>query len=315
MTGLQVHVISVTYNSASTLEAFAAGLRDQGDRIGAVTVVDNGSEDGSAGVALAALISLVPSVRVIEQGNRGFAGGYAAAVQGETDGLYVLCVNPDVRLAPGAVDDMLRVLEERSSAAIVTTPLVDSSGGDDTATRRSLPRLGGSMLYSVLGRHTPARWRYNARTDGPVEWVAGLPVSLVEATTGALMLLAPAFRDIRTPVFDTDYWMYGEDLQLCADAASAGLEVLVVERAASLHLKGASSGRPRSLRSNAAFHQAMRVYVRKNLLTGSAMLRRAVDLLILLRFIADEIRNQPAKLRKRHQRRVRARFGLPGVVT
>jgi N-acetylglucosaminyl-diphospho-decaprenol L-rhamnosyltransferase len=59
--------------------------------------------------------------------------------------------------------------------------------------------------------------------------------------------------------------MYGEDLQLCADARSEGWQLLMAEGVPSVHTKGASSGRPRGRKSNIEFHRAMYTYYVKNL--------------------------------------------------
>jgi GT2 family glycosyltransferase len=75
-------------------------------------------------------------------------------------------------------------------------------------------------------------------------------------------------RDPDGKVFDEDYWMYGEDLQLCLDCQRRGLRVLMLEGAPSTHSKGVSSGWPRSKRSDRAFHHSMWLYYRKNLSRG-----------------------------------------------
>lgn len=304
-----VHVVTVTHNSASTVAPYLEALARSAPVIAGVTVVDNASTDDTV-QRLRERVGTVPfELEVIENANTGFAGGYLAAARSRFDAsLPVLCLNPDVLLAPNAVPALLDVLNSFGDAGVVTMPLVENDGSPDTASRRSLPRLGGSMVYSVLGRFTPKRLRYNAQEAPPsvlLSTRSGLPVSLLEATTGALMLVRPAFRSLRNGVFDRDYWMYGEDLQLCADARSAGFRVLMAETAPSVHLKGVSSGRPRSHRSNRAFHEAMLLYARKNLVRSPI----AVGLLgiaIAAHFALSEVRALPARARRVRQRRAPA---------
>lgn len=299
-TGL-VHVVTVTHNSASTVDAYFAGLAACAADIAGVTVVDNGSTDDTVERVRAAAATLSLPVEVIENENTGFAGGYFAAGSSTmARGLPVLCLNPDVALAEGAVASMLDVLDTFPDAGVVTVPLVESDGSPDTASRRRLPTLGASVLYSVLGRLTPTSLRYNRRDDHiapTLRSAGGVAVSVLQATTGAVMLVPADFRSLDGGIFDRDYWMYGEDLQLCADAASAQRRVLIAEVTPSVHAKGVSSGRPRSHRSNRAFHDAMTDYARKNLVSSQILLsglRAGIE----AHFLLTELRALPARVRR-----------------
>ena len=269
----QVNVITVLYNNASTLEGYLRGLEAQGDVIARVILVDNASTDNTASHALDLLRGFQLDATVVRNSNAGFAGGYARGGKEVMDGsLPTLCLNPDVELASGAVERMLTVLRTADRVGIATAPLVTDTGEPDSASRRVLPGLGKAAVYAVLGKLTPRSLRYNRQqaTDSSAAAsfaVAGtdLTVTPIEATTGALMLVHPEFRQAGLGIFDQDYWMYGEDLQICLDAGREGWKVLMVEGDASIHLKGISSGRPRGEVSNIAFHKAMYIYYAKNL--------------------------------------------------
>jgi N-acetylglucosaminyl-diphospho-decaprenol L-rhamnosyltransferase len=296
-----VHVVTVTHNSESTLDAYFAGIAACADRIAGVTVVDNASTDDTVALLRAAAERAPVPVEIVENENTGFAGGYLAAASSGVDrALPVLCLNPDVALEPHAVAAMLEVLASFPDAAVVTVPLVESDGTPDTASRRRLPTLGASMVYSVLGRLTPSALRYNRREGDAaptLETAHGTPVSVLQATTGAVMLVPADFRRLDDGIFDRDYWMYGEDLQLCADAAAAGRRVLIAEVAPSVHVKGVSSGRPRSRRSNRAFHDAMTAYAAKNLVS-SPVLVAGVRLGVEAHFLLTEVRALPTRIRR-----------------
>ncbi len=267
-TSATANVIVVMYNSESTLPALFEGLLANRVAVASVTLVDNASSDASAAMARTLLAESGLPGRVLESSNTGFAGGHWAARDSFDDPtLPTLCLNPDVCLDEDALSDMLEVMNgQGSEAGVVSTPLVSREGVEDSASRRRLPTVTTGALYSVLGKLLPSRLRYNqvGRT-APEEVVAGHPITRVEATTGALMLVAPGLRTVETGIFDRDYFMYGEDLQLCLDAQRAGRSVVLVERPPSVHVKGVSSGFPRSWRSNRAFHDAMYLYYRKNL--------------------------------------------------
>lgn len=304
-TGGSVHVVTVTHNSAGTLDGYFQGIAANADRITRVTVVDNASTDDTADLVRRAAAHCPVPVDVIENANTGFAGGYAAAAGSDVQrGLPVLAVNPDVVLAPDTVRALLDVACSFPRAGVVTAPLVEIDGSPDTASRRRLPTFGASLVYSVLGRLTPDRLRYNARVQDEKPTAVtptGTRVSELQATTGALMLVAADFRALDDGIFDRRYWMYGEDLQLCADAASAGRSVLMAEVQPSVHVKGVSSGRPRSHRSNRAFHEAMWIYARTNLVSNpvaSSIVRAGVS----VHFALSELQAIPPRIRRRRRR-------------
>lgn len=301
-----VHVVTVTHNSASTIEAYFAGIAGCAGQIARVTIVDNASTDDTVERVRAAAAAASVPVEVIENENTGFAGGYSAASRSAIPrGLPVLCLNPDVALAEGAVAAMVDVLASFPDAAVITTPLVESDGSPDTASRRRLPTLGASMVYAVLGSLTPATLRYNSREDvvPALRSAGGVPVSELQATTGAMMLVSADFRTLDSGIFDLDYWMYGEDLQLCADAAAIGRRVMIAEVEPSVHVKGVSSGRPRSHQSNRAFHDAMFRYARKNLVHSIPALG-LLRIAIAGHFVLTEVKAIPTRIRRSRAARV-----------
>ena len=302
----RVHVVSVTYNNVATVDRFFAGIASCAQQIEAVTIVDNASTDDTVARMREAADRAAMPVEIIQNENTGFAGGYLAAARSTVDRAFpVLCLNPDVQLASGAVEAMLDVLDSFDDAAVVTVPLMESDGTPDTASRRRLPTLGASMVYSVLGRLTPSSLRYNRRegdSTASLRTAAGRPVSVLQATTGAMMLVAADFRTLDDGIFDRDYWMYGEDLQLCADAAAAGRRVLIAEVAPSVHVKGVSSGRPRSRRSNRAFHDAMHDYARKNLVS-SPILLAGLRVGVEAHYLLTELQALPSRTRRARRAR------------
>lgn len=285
-------VITVTYNSASTIAAFLTSLEAEGDDILRVVVVDNGSSDDTTTVIRQFVRDHPLDVVLIESTNTGFAGGYEVGRKALTSSeAPILCLNPDVVLRRGTVRGLLEAIREIPNVGIATTPLVGLDGVEDNASRRSLPSLASGSLYGVFGRLLPRQWRYNAGTRSsvtPSRLPSGTAYSRVEATTGALMMLSPSFRDGSGSIFDLDYWMYGEDLQLCRDAQRDGRSVVVVEMEPSVHVKGVSSGWPRSPASHRAFHDAMATYYEKNLRKSAAQALLVIGA-IHMRFLATSL--------------------------
>ncbi|WP_104173224.1 glycosyltransferase family 2 protein [Arthrobacter sp. Y81] len=267
----KVNIVCVTFNNEATVEPLLRNLAEQSEWIEQVVVHDNGSGDDTV-ARVEAVSATCPdlTVTIIRADNVGFGQGIFGACQGLSDGeLPTLCLNPDAVLSAGTVEKMLDTLNSDPLIGVVTAPLVRADGQLDSASVRKLPRFGSSLLYSAVGKLVPKRFRYNATTIDDLE--SGLPGqkspghSVIEATTGALMLVNPQFRPSTQPIFDLEYWMYGEDLQLCKDAADEGYQVVIIDWPASLHLKGVSSGWPRGRTSNKAFHDALFLYYAKNM--------------------------------------------------
>jgi GT2 family glycosyltransferase len=75
----------------------------------------------------------------------------------------------------------------------------------------------------------------------------------VDAVNGAFMLVRRQALD-EVGLFDEQYWMYMEDLDLCYRFRAAGWITWYEPSVVAQHVKGASSGPYRALRLNYAFH-------------------------------------------------------------
>lgn len=301
MTERRCVVLSVMYNNEATIATMIQSLRPDRDAITQVVLVDNGSTDRSVEVAEHELATTGFSSVVVRSTNTGFAGGYETARRAVAEDGTLLCVNPDVELGAGVLQ---RLLEAASlpGVGIATAPLQNLEGVEDSASRRRLPTLAGASAYALIGKLLPTALRYNSMrrddlSSGPT-LTDGTTTTLVEATTGALMMLSPEFRTADSTIFDLDYWMYGEDLQLCLDARRQRLSVLMIETIASTHIKGASSGLPRSRHSDRAFHDALFTYYRRNLRRNRSE-EAVVRLAIELRFHQSRLRSWAAGRRTR----------------
>jgi len=202
---------------------------EQADSGTDVLVVDNASSDGSA----AMVQECFPWVQLIEnKDNVGFA---AASNQGirHTQGRYVLLLNSDTQVRPGALDALVGFME--------VTPQAGATG----------PRLlnaDGSLQPSCHPLPTPGRefWRlffldriWRRATYPMHRWDATAPRQ-VDVIQGACLLLR---RDALTQVglLDEQYFMYSEEVDLCFRLAQAGWERWWVPGAEVIHFGGQST--------------------------------------------------------------------------
>ena len=212
-----------------------------------VHVVDNASRDGTAEMVGREF----PEVRrTVNDANLGFGAANNIGIEaGEAP--YVLVLNPDTRITPGALDSLLAVIEARPKVGMVGPRLELDDGSFDHASRRGFPTpLGALGHFTGLGRRegaTGALAQYRAPDveSGPVD-----------AINGAFMLIRRAAL-AEVGGFDERYWMYMEDLDLCYRFAEAGWTTWYEPSVTVVHIKAGTSGQHRSLRLTYAFHYGM----------------------------------------------------------
>lgn len=127
-------ILMCTYNRASLLPAALASARAQ-TRAREIIVVDDGSTDGTA--ALLAPLDGVDGIRVIRQENTGKPGALAAALAAAR-GEYVLVLDDDDLLVPGALHALAAVLDAHPDAGAVFGDTVVLEGDGFTAHRPGL---------------------------------------------------------------------------------------------------------------------------------------------------------------------------------
>jgi N-acetylglucosaminyl-diphospho-decaprenol L-rhamnosyltransferase len=270
---MKVNVVVVTFNNEKTIEALFRGLVANSPLIEQIVFVDNGSLDKTFTLLEKYSIKHSLNCVLVNSENVGFAAGYQKAGSHiRRPELFTLCLNPDVEIMRGTLEALSAVLEQNEKVAIATAPLVLPDGRPDLASVRNLPSLKSASLHALMGRFF-RNSNYNPETNFDALFAAhqigdrSLSIK-IPATTGALMLVNSDFRLSTRGIFDTDYWMYGEDLQICHDANRTGWQIRIANVTPSIHHKGTSSGLPRSFKSNLAFHNAMITYYLKNLQTN-----------------------------------------------
>lgn len=248
----RVAVLIVTHNSSGTLRRTLEPLADTDV---AVVVMDNASTDNS--VEIAAEFEGVKLV--LSAANLGFGRGTNFAASHTTRELLLL-LNPDCVAAPEAITTLANRLLEDPGLGFAGPHIRKESGAPDYASLRGDPDPLGALLYvtrvTTLFPNSPRINRYNlTHLDYDEEQ------ELLNGTAGCLMVRASAFHEVGG--FDADFFMYGEDLDLCRRLREARHPGRYVPAARVLHLKGEST-RQRSGQMLVEFHRAMWLYYRKH---------------------------------------------------
>ncbi|MEH3085500.1 MAG: glycosyltransferase family 2 protein [Xylophilus ampelinus] len=211
----QVTVVTVTYNSAHCLPALGEGLRG----VPHVVVVDNGSGDGSPEAAARHL----PQARRIALGrNLGYGAANNAGIA-EARTPYVLLLNPDCLVTAAQVAALVAGAHEWPDAAMWVPQIVGGDGRPD-------------VNYS-WPRHA-----WTPRTGG-----ADGPLCVGYACAAALLI--DRARMAPLGFFDTRFFLYYEDEDLCLRAFEARAPIVVLPQVRIGHL---SRGSVRGRRPHAA---------------------------------------------------------------
>jgi N-acetylglucosaminyl-diphospho-decaprenol L-rhamnosyltransferase len=231
--GAPVTVAVVSFNTRELLlrclDSLAAEVRDGRAE---VWVIDNGSADGSA----AAAREHAPWARVQEaEGNLGF-GGAVNAIARTTAGPWLLVLNADTELEPGALGALLGAAD--APRVGVVAPRLRLPSGATQHSVHPFPTLVLTLAFN-LGLHR--LWPPAARhlcLEG--FWDPDQPRAVPWALGACLLVRREAFAELGG--FDERQWMYAEDLDLGWRLAQRGWITRYEPTARVHHASGAATG-------------------------------------------------------------------------
>ncbi len=247
-----VRVVVVTYFPGDFLDEFLASLPAASSGPVAVTMVDNGSTDGSLERARDH-----PRVEVLSTGsNVGYGTAANLGVAAATEE-WVLVVNPDIAFEPGSIDALFAVAARRPRAGALG-PRIHTGEGMLYPSARELPSLGRGIGHAAFGWVWPSNpWTASYRrergvpTEGVVGWLSG----------ACLLLRREAFDAVGG--FDEGYFMYFEDTDLCERLAKTGWEVVYAPSSTVTHHGGHATSRNLDAMSKAHHASAYRYLSRR----------------------------------------------------
>jgi GT2 family glycosyltransferase len=218
-----------------------------------VILIDNASKDGTAAAVRAAF----PTVRLIESPtNLGFAGGNNRAMV-EATGRYLLLLNTDAFVEPGAIAAMVAYLDGHPKTAAVGPRLHNGDGSLQQSCYR-FPTPGHAWaqnlwLAGLFGADHPlgdfSRWPHD--TARSVDWVIG-----------ACVMVRRSVYD-RVGGFDERFFMYSEETDWQRRMRTAGWDVAFTPAARVTHL-GGGSATPNKPAVDRHFWESLDRYVRKH---------------------------------------------------
>ena len=229
-----VAIVIVSYNCRAELDACLHSIATHEPAfVSGICVVDNGSSDGTPELVR----ERWPRVQLIEAGaNLGFSRGNNAGIRATTSDL-VLLLNPDTLVPGRAISMLVARLTSDARIAAVGPRLVDGDGRPELSFGWTMSPLGElrqktlSGLYQRQFGYAVRRVEQWTQEPGPREWLSGACLLVRRDDLEAAGL------------FDERFFVYTEDVDLCASLRALGKTVVFVPDAQVTHLRGRSASR------------------------------------------------------------------------
>ena len=180
-----------------------------------LAVVDN----SRTGKNLDEVVAAAPSARTVRsEGRRGFGANHNLVLRDllvEARARYVLVLNDDTELDRRAVTAMVRCADADSTIGAVSPRVRDTTGRPEPS-QLAWPSLRHEVLRTAFPRRQPAPTRAGG-------WLNG----------ACLLLRTPALRQVG--LFDTRFFLFFEDTDLCLRLARAGWRLETCSDASIVH--------------------------------------------------------------------------------
>ncbi len=269
---IELSIIIVNYNVKEFLLNLLSSIKKSLHNISAeIIIVDNASDDGSVEL----IREKYPDVKlIVNEKNVGFgtANNQGLAIAG---GKFFLLINPDTIVKEETLTKMIQFFNSTPDAGIAGCKVLNPDGTLQLACRRAFPGPWTSftkvMGLSKLFPKSKLFAKYN------LTYLDENQTYEVDAVSGAFMMLR---REVFEKIggFDQQFFMYGEDLDLCYRSQKAGYKVYYVHTTEVIHYKGESTKRS-SIDETKIFYDAMHLFVKKHFSTSllvEAILQSAI---------------------------------------
>lgn len=232
---MKVSAIIVNYNTGPVTKTCVESLLKQELPFGLeIIVVDNASRDES----VSWLRSDFPEITVVaNKENLGLAAGVNTGLK-HASGSYILVLNPDIIVLPGAIANMVEYLEKNPDVGVVGGKLLSPNGRLQYSCFRFYTLMTILHRRTWLGRTKQGRRGvarflmkdYDHKSARDVDWLMG----------SCLMLRAKAVRQVGG--MDERFFLYFEDVDWCRRMGEASWRVVYLPGAEFSHYYQRSSG-------------------------------------------------------------------------
>lgn len=227
----KLSALIVNYATPRLVLKCVASMQQYGviERDADVIVVDNASPDDSLSVLRA---QLPPGVRFIASDrNGGFSAGINTGLA-EVDSEYLLVLNPDTYFVDQSIQKALELLDTQPKVGLIGLDLVNPDRSRQFSARRFY------SLMDIIGRRSrlgnlPFIRKSVASHMMMDAWASGAPFHADWVMGTGFVIRTDLFRSIGG--MDESYFLYMEDVDLCARVWKSGHQVVCCAGAVLVH--------------------------------------------------------------------------------
>ncbi len=280
---IDISIIIVNYNVKEFLSNLLNAIRKaKHDLSLEIIVADNASSDNSVSY----LRNKYPEVIFIENTrNVGFGKANNQALH-IANGTYTLLINPDTLISEDTLTVLKEYMDEHTETGACGCKILNPDGTFAPESRRSLP-TPLSALWKVLGLTTLFP-RNKTFAEYYLSWMDEDKPSQVPVLSGAFMFFRnEVLKELGG--FDEQFFMYGEDIDLCYRTSKTGYQIDYVPSTSIIHYKGESTKKD-NIDYIVLFNRAMLQFFRKHYsYSYSIFLRLLIVLGIIFRGVVTYI--------------------------
>lgn len=208
---MDVSIIIVSYNTTAFLQECLASLKLSRDVEKEIFVIDNCSADNSAQIAAE---NFPEANLIINRVNCGFGAANNQALK-YCRGRYIIFLNPDTKVNPNTLKNAVSFMDTNKHIGLAGARIINPDG-----------TLQESVSYKFPGEKF---------TTGEAADMKGH----IACVMGAFMIAPKSLLD-ELHGFDEDYFLYGEDQDLCWRIRKKGFLIGYIEDSIVLHWGGQS---------------------------------------------------------------------------
>ena len=238
----EISVVMVSYRTGEVLfPAIDAVLAPDQEGVAELILIDNGNPPEVA-AELARRAEADPRFTLVGgHGNIGFARGCNLGAR-RARCRYLLLLNPDCGLRPGAVPALLAEAAALGGHWMLGCRVLDPDGSDQRGSRRALLTPRTALVETFrLDRLAPRLFRHHRLNHHDRPLPGG--TARVPAVSGACMMLpAATFRAVGG--MDEGYFLHVDDLDLCLRLHRTGIPIYFVPHVEAVHHAGSSQASP-----------------------------------------------------------------------
>lgn len=260
MNEIDLSIIIVNFNSKDYLEKCLKSIfyESRCSLNFEVIVVDNASTDDSINM----LRTDYPFVKVLlNSENRGFAFANNQAIN-LSKGKFIMLLNPDTTVLENSIDNMFSFMEKNNEVGIVGPMIINADGTFQPQCKRGFPTPSSALSY-FLGLHNifPKSKIFGKYL---LTYLDQSELNEVDSVSGACMFVRKqVFKEVG--LLDQDYFMFGEDIDLCFRAKQKGWKVYYLPASKIVHCGGHGGTASRPFKTTYYFFKSAYIFYKKNL--------------------------------------------------